>query len=97
MLIEIMLTSPTGPYNAQRLLAESPERLDRRNMLLSRRKILTDGLQHVKKYEAQNASAPIPPSRSNYQRASVSTPQDEEMDGDRAHSLTLRYMSRPAV
>lgn len=63
-------------------------------MLLAQKRLLTDGLQHVQKYGAKNASAPAPPARSNCQR---SNPEDEELDGDRAHGLPLRYMSRPSV
>jgi hypothetical protein len=91
----------SGPYNAQRLLAESPERLERRNILVAQKKQLMDGLQcfheHCQKYQAQTGPTLMSPPHSNYQRPSVSAPQEEDMEDVRSHGLPLRSMSRPAV
>ncbi|KAF2633997.1 hypothetical protein BU25DRAFT_427385 [Macroventuria anomochaeta] len=47
---------PNGPHNAQRLLAESPERLERRITLVAKKKALLEGLQcfkeHNQKFQA---------------------------------------------
>ncbi|KAF1925075.1 P-loop containing nucleoside triphosphate hydrolase protein [Didymella exigua CBS 183.55] len=90
-----------GPYNAQRLLAESLERLERRNILVAKKKALVQGLrcfqEHFQKYQAQNGSDHAPLAQSNYQRPSVSTPRTEAMESVRSHGLPLRSMSRPAA
>ena len=88
-----------GPQIAQRLLAESPERLTRRNVLVAKRKALIEGLQcfneHYQKYQAQNAG--LPASAASYQRPSVASPTVEEMEDVSSHGLPLRSMSRPAI
>ncbi|KAF9697503.1 hypothetical protein EKO04_004252 [Ascochyta lentis] len=83
-----------GPYNAQRLLAESPERLTRRNILVAKKKALLEGLQcfseHVQQYEANHGSVPAGGGPANYQRPSVSTPPADEMEGISGSGLALR-------
>ncbi|KAH6629293.1 P-loop containing nucleoside triphosphate hydrolase protein [Boeremia exigua] len=86
-----------GPYNAQRLLAESPERLARRNILVAKRKALLEGLQcfseHFQRFQANNANGSAH-GLSNGQRPAV---HDDEMEDVRAPGLAIRGASRPAV
>lgn len=99
-----------GSYNAQLLLAESPERLARRNVLVARKDTLVEGLryfgEHAQQFEANGGveAAPTtftsqgPPNfqrASNYQRPSVASPRPEDMEGVRAGGLPVRSMSRP--
>ena len=90
-----------GPHNAQRLLAESPERLARRNILVAKKKALVEGLQcfneHLRQFKERNGTDPAHNCPSNYQRPSVSTPTAEEMQGVNDRGTPLRSMSRPAV
>ncbi|KZM24164.1 uncharacterized protein EKO05_0010821 [Ascochyta rabiei] len=83
-----------GPYNAQRLLAESAERLARRNALVAKKKALLEGLQcfsdHLQQFEANHGSMPAGGSFSNYQRPSVSTAPADEMDGVSGNGLPIR-------
>ncbi|KAJ4983674.1 dynamin family protein [Stagonosporopsis vannaccii] len=72
-----------GPRNAQRLLAESPERLERRNILVAKKKALVQGLQclgeHFAKFQTRSAAEPGATRDSNYQPPSVLTPPFEGM------------------
>lgn len=90
-----------GPYIAQRLLAESPARLERRHSLEAKREALLQGLkcfdEHWQKYHAGPSREPPRSSASNYQRPSVSAPSVEEMEGVHLHGLPMRSASRPAV
>lgn len=86
-----------GPYNAQRLLAESPERLTRRNMLVAKKKALVEGLQclgeHFEKFQTQNTSE-SDGGDSNYQRPAVHTPLSNETEVVNSAGLPFRSMSR---
>lgn len=86
--------STLGPYNAQRLLAESPERLARRNILVAKKKSLLEGLQcfseHLKQFKVDDGAEPTQAGPSNYQRPPVSTPQEGEMDLVNDHDLPMR-------
>ena len=99
-----------GSYNAQLLLAESPERLARRNVLVARKDTLVEGLrcfgEHAQQFEANGgveaAPANLPGSftfqgqrASSYQRPPVASPRPENMEGVRAGGLPLRSTSRP--
>jgi len=83
-----------GPHKAQRLLAESPERLERRNILVAKRKALLEGLQclgeHFNKLQTQNAPESGTVHGSNYQRPSVLTPSIEEMEDVQSCGLPIR-------
>ncbi|KAJ4345973.1 hypothetical protein N0V95_005838 [Ascochyta clinopodiicola] len=83
-----------GPYNAQRLLAESPERLARRNALVAKKKALLEGLQcfseHLQQFETNHGPMPTGGGPSNYQRPSMATPPADEMDGVLGDGLPLR-------
>ena len=96
----LVTNASSGPYNAQRLIAESPERLERRNILVAQKQILMDGLhcfhEHVQKYQAQSGSAPVA-APSNYHRPSVSDLQGEDMKGVHSHGLPHRSMNHRAV
>lgn len=95
-----LLIQLLGPQNAQCLLAESPERLARRNILVAKKKSLVEGLQcfneHYQKYQAQNAAQPPQAAQSNDQSPSISTPI-MEMEDVHNQGLPLLSMSRPAV
>lgn len=99
MFTKLVTNTCSGPYNAQRLLDESAERLERRNILVAQRKNLLEGLHcfhaHVQKYQAQSGSDPVAPPPSNHQRPSVSNLQGEDMEG--VHGLPHRSMSHRAV
>jgi hypothetical protein len=79
-----------GPYNAQRLLAESPERLARRNILMAKKKALLEGLQyfneHYQKYQAQKDLDSVQATQSNYNPPFMA----DDMEGVDAHGLPLR-------
>jgi hypothetical protein len=89
-------------------LAESPERLARRNLLVARKDTLVEGLkyfgEHAQQFEANGGVEAGPTTlpgsftfqgqrASNYQRPTVASPQNEDMEDVRANNLPLRHMS----
>ncbi|KAF2998648.1 hypothetical protein E8E13_007813 [Curvularia kusanoi] len=92
---------PQGQYKAQLLLTESPERMTRRNVLVTRRNALVEGLQcfseHVQRFQA-NHDVDAGPSHyrrpSNYQQPSVASHDSDYMEDVRQHNLPVRSMSR---
>jgi hypothetical protein len=97
-----------GSYNAQLLLAESPERLARRNLLVARKETLVEGLryfgEHAQQFEANGGVEAAPTNlpgsftfqgqrASNYQRPSAASPRSEDMEDVGLNNLPLRHMS----
>jgi hypothetical protein len=91
-----------GSYKAQLLLAESPERLSRRNLLVARKDKLVEGLkyfgEHAQQFEANGSVDPGSSTfqghrASNYQRPTVASPQNEDMEDVSLNNLPLRHMS----